>query len=92
MMNFYEVLATNDIGVNVALSCSTSFLSFNAANNAGYRGVDGIASESSYYNSGGTSSSEFWQVDLASGNCALASGTPVQVSSETWQRMSDCKL
>ena len=64
-INFYEVMALNVSGLNVALGKQASHLSVNAANNAAFRGVDGVLGETSYYNSGGTSSAEFWQVDFA---------------------------
>jgi hypothetical protein len=48
--------------------------------------VDGVIGEASYYNSGGTSSNEFWQVDLASSNCAFAAnaGNPQQIYNVTF--------
>jgi hypothetical protein len=69
-MNFYEVLASNVTGGNVALGCAASALSWNAAGCAAYRGVDGLIGEVSYYNSNGVTNAEFWQADLGSGSCA----------------------
>ena len=70
--------ALNFSSVNVALlKPTTSFSIYN--NNAGLNGparaVDGVVSESSYYNSHGTSAAEFWQVDL---------GTPTLIASITF--------
>lgn len=63
-MNWYELQAYNFAGTNVALNKPTSCLSvWNVANPAS-KGVDGVISEASYYNSQGTGPAEFWMVDL----------------------------
>ena len=62
--NFYEVLAYNFSGANVALNKPTTSLSILAAGFGAAKAADGLASEASYYNSGGSGSGEFWAVDI----------------------------
>jgi hypothetical protein len=83
-MNAYELIASNATGGNVALNCAASALSWTGASNAASRMVDGVIGEVSYYNSAGSTAAEFFQVDLASGNCANAVGAPQQVYNITF--------
>jgi hypothetical protein len=65
--NFYEVMAFNFAGTNVARgkpTTSFSAASFGPSQGPAFAAADGVVGESSYYNSNGISSAEFWQVNL----------------------------